>query len=126
MISPRSPREVPPLSARSWQPDFPTMTLGPGRERLYKVATLEEGWMAEVKPQEISAMSFEEALAELELIVRRLESGNGKLDDAIASYERGASLKRHCEGKLREAQMRIDRIVLAADGTPKLERSEIE
>ncbi|HLJ63356.1 MAG TPA: exodeoxyribonuclease VII small subunit [Stellaceae bacterium] len=82
--------------------------------------------MAEVKPQEISAMSFEEALAELELIVRRLESGNGKLDDAIASYERGASLKRHCEGKLREAQMRIDRIVLAADGTPKLERSEIE
>jgi exodeoxyribonuclease VII small subunit len=56
-------------------------------------------------------------LAELEQIVRRLESGSGKLDDAIAAYERGALLKRHCEAKLREAQARVDKIVIGADGT---------
>lgn len=74
--------------------------------------------MAEsIVPPEILAMSFEEALAELEQIVRRLEAGSGKLDEAIASYERGALLKRHCEGKLREAQTRVDKIVVGADGT---------
>lgn len=72
-------------------------------------------------PPEISAMSFEEALAELEQIVRRLEAGSGKLDEAIASYERGALLKRHCEGKLREAQSRIDKIVVGTDGTAAME-----
>ncbi|HEY5209841.1 MAG TPA: exodeoxyribonuclease VII small subunit [Stellaceae bacterium] len=69
-------------------------------------------------PTEIAALSFEDALAELELIVRRLESGSGKLDDAIAAYERGALLKRHCETKLREAQSRVDKIVIGADGKP--------
>jgi exodeoxyribonuclease VII small subunit len=54
----------------------------------------------------------------LEQIVRRLESGSGKLDDAIAAYERGALLKRHCEAKLREAQSRVDKIVIGADGKP--------
>ncbi len=42
-------------------------------------------------------MSFEDALAELEQIVRRLEAGQVKLDEAIHAYERGAQLKRHCE-----------------------------
>ena len=46
-------------------------------------------------------MSFEDALAELEQIVRRLEAGQVKLDDAILSYERGAQLKRHCEQQAR-------------------------
>jgi len=67
-------------------------------------------------PAAIDALSFEDALAELEQIVRRLESGSGKLDDAIAAYERGALLKRHCEAKLREAQARVDKIVIGADG----------
>ncbi|HEX4113777.1 MAG TPA: exodeoxyribonuclease VII small subunit [Stellaceae bacterium] len=67
-------------------------------------------------PTDIAALSFEDALAELEQIVRRLESGSGKLDDAIAAYERGALLKRHCETKLREAQARVDKIVIGADG----------
>ncbi len=49
---------------------------------------------------DIAAMSFEDALAELEQIVRRLEAGQVKLDEAIQSYERGAQLKRHCELKL--------------------------
>jgi exodeoxyribonuclease VII small subunit len=67
-------------------------------------------------PAEIAAMSFEDALAELEQIVRRLEAGQVKLDEAIVCYERGALLKRHCEGKLNEAQQRVDRIVVGPDG----------
>ena len=66
---------------------------------------------------DIAAMSFEDALAELEQIVRRLEAGQVKLDEAILSYERGAQLKRHCEQKLNEAQQRVDRIVIGPDGT---------
>jgi exodeoxyribonuclease VII small subunit len=65
---------------------------------------------------EITAMSFEDALAELEQIVRRLEAGQVKLDEAIQCYERGAQLKRHCEQKLTEAQQRVDRIVIGPDG----------
>jgi exodeoxyribonuclease VII small subunit len=66
---------------------------------------------------EIASLSFEEALAELEQIVRRLETGSAKLDEAIGAYERGALLKRHCEAKLREAQSRVEKIVLNADGS---------
>ena len=74
--------------------------------------------MAEAKlPRDIAAMSFEDALAELEQIVRRLEDGKSRLDEAIASYERGAALKRHCEAKLREAQAKIEKITLGPDGT---------
>ena len=65
---------------------------------------------------DIAAMSFEDALAELEQIVRRLEAGQVKLDEAIQYYERGAQLKRHCELKLNEALQRVDRIVIGADG----------
>ena len=73
--------------------------------------------MAESKlPRDIAAMSFEDALAELEQIVRRLEDGKSRLDEAISSYERGAALKRHCEAKLREAQAKIEKISLGPDG----------
>ncbi len=73
--------------------------------------------MADKKvPGDIAKMSFEDALAELEQIVRRLEEGKSKLDEAIQAYERGAALKRHCEAKLREAQAKIDKIVEGADG----------
>ena len=72
-------------------------------------------------PADIAKLSFEEALQELEQIVKRLEAGTGKLDDAIQSYERGTLLKRHCEAKLREAQARVDKIVIGADGTPAAE-----
>jgi exodeoxyribonuclease VII small subunit len=77
-------------------------------------------------PADIAKMNFEDALAELEQIVRRLEGGSGKLDEAIASYERGAQLKRHCEAKLREAQARVDKIVVAADGTIKAEPADLD
>ena len=77
-------------------------------------------------PTDIAAMSFEEALAELEQIVRRLEGGTGKLDEAIQSYERGALLKRHCEAKLREAQARVDKIVVGPDGGVSTEPAKLD
>jgi exodeoxyribonuclease VII small subunit len=83
--------------------------------------------MAEPVPSpEIAALSFEDALSELELIVRRLEAGNAKLDEAISAYERGALLKRHCETKLREAQTRVEKIVIGADGTVSAEPQSLE
>jgi len=77
-------------------------------------------------PSDIAAMSFEDALAELEGIVRRLEGGQVKLDDAIQSYERGAQLKRHCEKKLNEAQQRVDRIVIGSDGSVTVEPARLD
>lgn len=77
-------------------------------------------------PPEIAGMSFEDALSELEQIVRRLEVGNAKLDEAIAAYERGALLKRHCEAKLKEAQSRVDKIVVSADGTVAAEPQALD
>jgi exodeoxyribonuclease VII small subunit len=65
---------------------------------------------------DIADMSFEEALAELESIVTRLEAGKGQLDEAIDAYTRGAQLKAHCEQKLREAQQKVDRISIGPDG----------
>ena len=77
-------------------------------------------------PPDIVAMSFEEALAELEQIVKRLEEGKGKLDDAIDSYERGAQLKQHCETKLSEAQGRVDKIVRSPDGSLSTEPAKFD
>jgi exodeoxyribonuclease VII small subunit len=69
---------------------------------------------------DIARLSFEEAMSELEKLVRQLEEGKAKLDDAISAYERGAMLKRHCETKLREAKAKIDRIEIGPDGKPAL------
>jgi exodeoxyribonuclease VII small subunit len=75
---------------------------------------------------DIAMMSFEEALVELEQIVRRLEGGQVKLDEAILSYERGAQLKQHCERKLNEAQQRVDRIVIGPDGAVSSEPAKLD
>lgn len=64
---------------------------------------------------EVESLSFEDALSELERIVRNLEEGRARLDEAIESYERGMLLKRHCETKLRDAQMKVERITATAD-----------
>lgn len=77
-------------------------------------------------PPDIAALSFEDALAELEKIVRQLEEGKAKLDDAIGNYERGTLLKRHCEEKLRQAQARIDKIVVSPDGQVSAEPAKID
>ncbi len=67
--------------------------------------------------QAIETLSFEEALAELERIVRSLESGEAALEHSISAYERGTHLKNHCESKLRDAQSKIEKISIAADGS---------
>ncbi len=70
-----------------------------------------------VASADVSALSFEEALAELEKIVRGLESGQQKLEEAIIAFERGSALRRHCETKLAEAETRIQAIVERSDGS---------
>lgn len=72
--------------------------------------------MPEATP-DVSTLSFEDALAELEQIVRGLENGQQKLADAIDAYERGAALRKHCETKLTEAEARVAAIVQNADGS---------
>jgi exodeoxyribonuclease VII small subunit len=71
-------------------------------------------------------MSFEDALAELEAIVRGLEEGKGNLEDAIGAYERGAALKRYCERKLNEAKAKVDKISIGPDGAAELESMDLE
>jgi exodeoxyribonuclease VII small subunit len=78
------------------------------------------------KSADIAKMSFEDALAELEETVRSLEGGKGKLEDAITAYERGAQLKAHCEKKLKEAQAKVEKISLGADGSAIAESANIE
>jgi exodeoxyribonuclease VII small subunit len=77
-----------------------------------------------VDKNDITALSFEDALASLEAIVRGLESGQQKLEDAITAYERGAALKKHCEAKLAEAEARVQAIVARADGTLALKSED--
>ncbi len=72
--------------------------------------------MAEANNQDIAKMAFEDAMAELEQLVRGLESGQQKLEDAIKAYERGALLRKHCEAKLAEAEARVAAIVTDAEG----------
>ena len=73
---------------------------------------------------DIAGLSFEDALAALEAIVRGLESGQQKLEDAITAYERGAALKTHCEAKLAQAEARVQAIVARADGTLTLKNED--
>jgi exodeoxyribonuclease VII small subunit len=78
------------------------------------------------KSPDISSLSFEAALSELEDIVRQLETGKSSLEDAIGAYERGAKLKQHCEKKLNEAKARVEKITLGASGPDGLEPANLE
>ncbi len=64
----------------------------------------------------VKDLSFEEAMTELEQIVRELEGGRIKLDDAVTAYERGVELKKHCEEKLKEAQTKIEKLEINPQG----------
>jgi len=75
---------------------------------------------------DIKSMSFEQALDELEDIVRRLESGDIELDGAIQAYARGAALKTHCDQKLRQAEQRVSRINIADNGTVTAEAVDLD
>jgi exodeoxyribonuclease VII small subunit len=65
----------------------------------------------------IKNLSFEEALTELETIVRALESGDAPLEQSITSYERGIALKQHCETKLRDAREKVEKISISSNGS---------
>ena len=73
---------------------------------------------------EIAALSFEQALAELERIVAELEAGKTDLEQSIDAYARGSLLKAHCEAKLKEAQLRVERIVVGPSGPTGVEPAE--
>ena len=76
------------------------------------------------EPAEIETLSFEQALAELEQIVARLESGQAPLEDSIRLYERGAALKAHCEKRLEAARLKVEKTVVGAGGAPGVEPAE--
>ncbi len=67
--------------------------------------------------KKIEDMTFEEAMDALDTVVRALEGGEVPLEKSIALYERGDSLKKHCEAKLGEAELKVEKITASADGT---------
>jgi exodeoxyribonuclease VII small subunit len=73
---------------------------------------------------DIAALSFEQALGELEKIVAELESGQAPLERSIDVYERGAALKAHCEKKLEAARLRVEKIVVGAQGKVSAETAD--
>ena len=76
--------------------------------------------------KKLPELSFEEALSELEKIVRKLESGEADLKSSIDSYEQGIELKKLCESKLKEAQAKIEKITISADGKVANEDFKLE
>lgn len=74
-----------------------------------------------MKQENLASLSFEEALNKLEKIVREMESGNIKLDDAVEAYEQASALKKFCEEKLKAAQLKIEKIELADNGSLNLQ-----
>jgi exodeoxyribonuclease VII small subunit len=74
---------------------------------------------------DVDAMSFEQSLAELERIVQDLERGQLDLDAAIKAYERGSRLKSHCETRLKEAQLRVEKITVGSDGTLSTQPADV-
>ncbi len=74
-----------------------------------------------VSTSAVSSLSFEEALMELETIVKGLETGESALENSISSYERGIELKTHCEKKLCEAQEKIEKISVKSDNSIEMQ-----
>ena len=66
--------------------------------------------------ENVSEISFEKAMAELEEVINKLEYGEVPLEDSIKLYERGAELKKICEAKLKEAEQKVKNITLDKDG----------
>ncbi len=74
--------------------------------------------MAENSNTDVKKLPFERAIEELESIVKRLEEGKVPLEESVAIYERGEVLKARCEELLRQAEARVEKITLNADGKP--------
>ncbi len=75
--------------------------------------------------KEIEEMSFEEALGELAATVKKIDTGQETLESAISAFERGTKLKSHCEGKLKEAKLKIKKIVRGSDGAVNTQEVEL-
>ncbi|WP_291842106.1 exodeoxyribonuclease VII small subunit [Maricaulis sp.] len=82
--------------------------------------------MAAEPHADIATLSFEKALAELEGIVRQLESGEVELERSIEIYERGAALRAHCDSKLKSAELKVEKIVRGEDGQPATEPAGLD
>lgn len=74
-----------------------------------------------MKDLNLNQLSFEEALAQLENIVRELEGGKIKLDDAVEAYEKATALKKFCEEKLKAAQLKIEKINVSPENKLSIE-----
>ncbi|MBX6426656.1 MAG: exodeoxyribonuclease VII small subunit [Variibacter sp.] len=74
--------------------------------------------MAENTHADVTTLTFEKALAELESIVQRLERGDVPLEESVAIYERGKALERRCQELLSQAEARVEKITLDASGKP--------
>ena len=69
-----------------------------------------------------TSLTFEQALAELEGIVSKLESGDASLDEAISAYSRGIELKNQCQQRLEAARLQVEKIQFPSDGSgPSIE-----
>lgn len=74
--------------------------------------------MSDAKPADVTSLTFEAAMAELERIVDQLERGEVPLEDSIAIYERGEALKGRCDALLKAAEERVEKIRVGAGGAP--------
>jgi exodeoxyribonuclease VII small subunit len=75
-----------------------------------------------MSPTPSDSLPFEQALAELERVLRNLEDGTTTLEESLAQYERGVALLKGCYQKLRDAEQRILKVTgVDADGRPILE-----
>jgi len=75
---------------------------------------------------DVKELSFEQAIQELETIVEKLERGDAPLEESISIYQRGAALKAHCEGQLKAAQLKVEKIVLKSSGDVATEPFDAE
>jgi exodeoxyribonuclease VII small subunit len=75
---------------------------------------------AEAAARPVAQMSFEEALSELEGIVQKLERGQLDLESSIQAYEHGTALRQHCAEKLRQVQLRVEKLTQDREGNLKL------
>jgi exodeoxyribonuclease VII small subunit len=76
--------------------------------------------------REIDTLTYEEALKELETLIRKLETGSIDLADSIASYERGVALANHCSKLLEGTEAKVQRLVLGPKGEPQEQPFELD
>lgn len=71
--------------------------------------------------QKVTDLTFEQAINELEVIVRQLESGDTELEKSIEIYEQGNKLLKHCEKRLNDAKLKVEKIVKDKNGEIKVQ-----